>query len=340
MFNITFKLDDLNVYAQQLADEMGVPLENNYIKYREDLATGGSYFVDINEYIQIQVASYKAKKHLYFHKLPSSNNNIVISLQDFTFAPCPEHGSSCNEIIANNKSIGSIQCKSTKKEETIIIEPNVEINILVIHLKENWEHYILKDEAAKAKLYNYLVKDNANLRIEYLNAERNKIFKEILKGCTQNAVQSLFYHSKIFALLENFFVEIINAEEKDESLHVSSNDVAMIQLAEEYIIENVAKPFPSVEELAKIACMSRTKFINLFQKIYNISSYEYYQKKRLSKAYSLILDSEKSLTEIAQYIGYTGVQNFSTAFEKEFGLHPKTLKKSKEESKQKAFNLN
>jgi AraC-like DNA-binding protein len=323
MFSFKYQLDDLNKYAAQLAAALGSPIKDDYLSYPEHVARGGSMFVAINDFITIQVANYVAVDSMQFHRMPSAGNNLTITFQDFTFAKCPVHGYTCNEIIANNNSIGSIQCKSTTADEIVLIDPDLQINVLLIHFKESWEHHIFKDEQAKNKLSTYIAHSNANIRKEFLSAEQNQLFKQILKGPGNNAVGTLFYQSKVFALLESFFLEILNNDEKDQSFYASSNDVAMIQHAEAYIISHLSEPFVGVDELARMSCMSRTKFINLFQKIYNISSYDYYQKKRLSKAYNLLVEGDKSLQEIANFIGYSGVQNFSTAFEKEFGMAPK-----------------
>jgi len=288
MFHFKFQLKSLEEYATELSNAMGAEIENGLLPYPGHIAKGYSLFMHINDFISIQISRYIAADKIIFERIPSAGNNMTITVLDFTFAKCPVHGYDCNEIMANNNSIGSIQCKSTAIAETVIINEGVGINVLTIFFKENWENNILKDAAARETLKKYLIHENANLRKEFLSAEQNGFFKEIMEGCNRTALHLLFYQSRIFALLESFFEDILNEDERDQSLFASGNDVAMVQNAEAYLSSHLTEPFPGVDMLAKMCLMSRTKFINLFNKIYNISSYEYYQKKRLSKAYNML----------------------------------------------------
>lgn len=330
MFLFEYQLNCLEKYASQLSEKLAQPIVDGYLSYPESIAKGGSKFVNINDYITIQIAQYIATDEIKFIRQPTEKNHLTISFQDFTFVKCHEHNFSCNEIIANNNSMGSIQTKSTTIEEIVIIHPGVKINVLLIHFKENWENHVFRNGEVKAKLTSYFVQDNANIRKEFLTAEQHNLLKQIMLGSNASISELLFYQSKIFALLENFFTEILNNENnRDQSIYASIKDVEMVQLAEKYITQNLSKPFMGVDELAKMCYMSRTKFIVLFQKIYNISSYDYYQKNRLALAYNLILESNKTIQEIAENIGYSKVQNFNLAFEKEFGLLPRNMQKEK-----------
>ncbi|RYF84636.1 MAG: AraC family transcriptional regulator, partial [Chitinophagaceae bacterium] len=51
---------------------------------------------------------------------------------------------------------------------------------------------------------------------------------------------------------------------------------------------------------------------------------EYSQKRRLLIAYNF-MRSGNSVTDTARVIGYTGINNFTTAFKKEFGMLPSEL---------------
>jgi AraC-like DNA-binding protein len=327
-FNFKFNLADLITYSEDLAKEFGHRVENGYLAYPEQIAHGGSKFIVLNEYITAQIANYTSKTQINFEREAAENGNLTISFQDFTFEACTKHNCSCGEIIANNKSLGSVQIKSTAVKEVMLIEPGLKINVLLLHFKKNWENYVFNNPETKEKLSQYVDANAANVRKEFMTVEQNALFKKIMEGKQDSGSELLFYQAKVFALLDSFFSEILSdTDNKEDGIFASSKDVEMIQMAEKYILDNLSKPFVGVDELARLACMSRTKFINLFQKIYKISSFDYYQKHRLSFAYSLILEGNKSLHEVAENIGYANVQNFNNAFEKEFGLSPKIMLK-------------
>ena len=325
-FNIDFSYTDIFAYAMHLANSLQVPFEHNEIRYPEAIASGYSKFFKINEFISYQVVHYTARQRMLFNRYPTENNHITITFQNFTFAKCDKHHYDCNEIILNTKSLGSIQCKSTRLKEVVVIEPDLEVKIILVMLKENWVQHILHDSVSKDKFLCYLVNQNANLRKEFLSPEQNKIFTEIFNGSDFSLLQNLFYDGRILNLLESFLKEILTkVDTENPYLFASYEDIFMLQKAERYINDNLMKPFPGVESLSRICCMSRTKFINLFHKVYGLSSFRYSQKKRLAIAYDYIKSGKYSVNYTAQIIGYAVVSNFAVAFKKEFGIPPAEL---------------
>lgn len=325
-FNLSFQYEDLKAYAHSLADSLQVPFVNNQIIYPAHIAEGYSKFFQINDYMSYQVVHYKAKQKMVFNRYPTASNHIITTFQDFTFARCPVHDYNCNEIILNNNSLGSIQCKSTRSPEVVVIEPGLEVKVILVLMKENWAENILHDSVSKEKFLRYLINQDANLRKEFLSQEQSRLFKEVFEGKAFTLLQNLYYDGRILNLLESFLKDILTKEDAESPyLFASYEDIRMLQLAEQYINDHLMKPFPGVEVLSRISCMSRTKFINLFQKVYGISSFEYSQKKRLAIAYEYMKTGKHNVSDTAQIIGYIGVTNFTVAFKKEFGLLPSEL---------------
>jgi AraC-like DNA-binding protein len=325
-FRFAFQLHDLFEYSQQLAQKLGVEMENDTLVYPADIAQGGSRFFKINEFISFQLVHFKALQRMVFDRLPNSSNHITISIQDFTFAQCPVHKFNCNEILIDNSSLGSVQCKSTKINEIVVVEPGTEVKVIFVLLKENWIENVLRDTAAKEKFYAYLVNRHANIRKEFLTPDQLKLVHEIFNLTKDSPLQKMYYESRVMNLLEGFLTDVLTKEENDTPfLFGNTEDIKNIQVAEVYISANIDKPFAGVDVISKMACMSRTKFINLFQKVYGMSSFDYYQKKRLNLAFDAIKKKRHniSIADIAENIGYSSVSHFTAAFKKEFGILPK-----------------
>jgi len=186
---------------------------------------------------------------------------------------------------------------------------------------------VLQDSVSKDKFNRYLVNQHANLRKEFLSQEQHKLFTEVFTGRPFTLLENLYYDGRVLNLLECFLKEVLTKDDSESHFLVASHeDIRMLQKAATYIDDNLMDPFPGVEQLSRICCMSRTKFINLFQKVYNVSSFAYYQKKRLSIAYEFMKSGKHSVTDAARIIGYSGIHNFTTAFKKEFGLLPGELR--------------
>jgi AraC-like DNA-binding protein len=325
-FLFEYELNDLFEYSGALAAAFDTEVVNSGITYPPEIATGTSKFFRINDYISFQVVNYTAKEKMIFRRMPGKNSHVVISFHDFSFSKCTEHNFQCNDIILTNNKIGSIQCKNTRLAETVLIEPGLEARVVLVLLKENWLENVLKDNASKDKFYKYLVNQDANLRKEYLSAEQKRLFCEIMDGQPVSQLEHLYYESRVMNLLESFLSEVLQKEDTQDSyIFCSDEDIRMIQLAEKDITDNIMAPFAGVDKLSRLCCMSRTKFINLFHKVYGVSSFEYYQKKRLSIAYDMLKSGKHSVTDTASRLGYTGITNFTQAFKRDFGFLPSDL---------------
>jgi AraC-like DNA-binding protein len=323
-FSISYQINDLFEYSEQLAQAFGTTVQNGILHYPPEVAIGCSKFFKINEFISFQLAHFRSTTKMEFDRLPSFNNHITISIQDFTFAKCPKHKGLCSEILIDNNSIGSIQCKSTSIHETVLIAPDTEIKVIFVLLKQHWIENVLRDETAKEKFYKYLGDSKANLRKEFLTPDQLKLISEIFNHKNDSPLEKIYYESRVLNLLESFLTDVLTKDEADNQfLFANVEDIKEIQKAEVFITNNIDKPFAGVDYISRMCFMSRTKFINLFQKVYGLSSFDYYQKKRLNMAYEALKTGQHSVADIAGNIGYTNVSNFTIAFKKEFGLLPK-----------------
>ena len=78
----------------------------------------------------------------------------------------------------------------------------------------------------------------------------------------------------------------------------------------------------SLNRLAQFACMSVTKFKVTFKKLYGCTVTAYIQQKRLSHAECLLADSELTIGQIAQSVGYSTSSRLAELFRQNTGLTP------------------
>lgn len=88
------------------------------------------------------------------------------------------------------------------------------------------------------------------------------------------------------------------------------------------IHENAERPW-SVEELARIATMSRASFARNFQQTLGKTPMQYLSDWRMTLARDLLLTEELSLAQIAERVGYSSQYAFATAFRRHHGEPPK-----------------
>lgn len=78
----------------------------------------------------------------------------------------------------------------------------------------------------------------------------------------------------------------------------------------------------TIEGLAIEVGLNRTKLQYGFKQLFGVSIYDFQLQKRMEKAKSLLLKTQKSIKEIARLTGYKSTSSFSQAFKKETGVSP------------------
>lgn len=89
----------------------------------------------------------------------------------------------------------------------------------------------------------------------------------------------------------------------------------------EYIHQNYASPI-SLEELAKVAIVSKSTLIQAFKLAYDTTPIKYINRIRLEKAKSLLLNTDSSISEISEMVGFQSLHYFSRCFKNHENLSP------------------
>jgi AraC-like DNA-binding protein len=84
-----------------------------------------------------------------------------------------------------------------------------------------------------------------------------------------------------------------------------------------------------VDELAKIANMSRASFMRTFRAVLGVSPIDYLIGLRVNRAKELLVLTSGSITEIAFEVGFTDSNYFSRQFKKVTSLTPRQYRKNR-----------
>jgi len=83
----------------------------------------------------------------------------------------------------------------------------------------------------------------------------------------------------------------------------------------------------TIEELAQITGMNRTKLCYGFKQLYGSSIHQYTIQLRILSAKNYLLEGELQVKVVAQECGYKTLQHFVTAFKKNTGDTPREFQK-------------
>ena len=84
-----------------------------------------------------------------------------------------------------------------------------------------------------------------------------------------------------------------------------------------------------LSRLSEITGYSYNYMSNIFKKNTSTTLLEYFHAKRMKTAKLLLAENKRSVSQIAELLGYSSIYTFSRAFKKQYGISPSDYKKQK-----------
>lgn len=144
----------------------------------------------------------------------------------------------------------------------------------------------------------------------------SKLLFEIENYRGEGVAASLFYEAKVTEA-----VALVVDNQKKQTAKISKEDIAGLRDVISYIADHYTYDIP-LERLASIACMSASKLKTCFKRHTGCTVTEYIQGRRMSQAEHLLIDTDFTMGQIAQMIGYSTSSRFAELFKKNTGILP------------------
>jgi AraC-like DNA-binding protein len=131
-------------------------------------------------------------------------------------------------------------------------------------------------------------------------------------------------------LLVSTITTILQGAFSDMTGHVAAPripDSAVIQDVQDYILNNLEEPLPTVKELSKMFGTNEFKIKDGFRNFFHTSVYQFYNEARLKKAHLMIQQTDQPLKVIALMSGFNDYTNFYKSFKKRFNYSPSDVKR-------------
>jgi AraC-type DNA-binding domain-containing proteins len=155
--------------------------------------------------------------------------------------------------------------------------------------------------------------------------EQDQFIREFIHNLElEYKMKEMAYEEIIDAQLSAFFITLARAYHLQDSYHINpylANMKEEFRLLRSQILTNYQKPW-TLEEMAKISKMSRSRFCVLYKEFFGISPKEDLLMERFNMAKHLLLTTQLSIQEISVKVGYTNYYHFNKQFKKTFSLPP------------------
>ena len=170
------------------------------------------------------------------------------------------------------------------------------------------------------------------LRSEYylgLNTppEIANIFLQLFNCRLPMKSRTLFYESKVMEVFSLIISNEVIKHERCDVVALSPYELQKIKDIPQMLLE---QPFelPNLLSLAEKLVINPKKLTKGFKRVYGDTIFSYHRKLSLSRAASMLLNTDNTINEIAYDSGYSNPSNFCTAFKKQYGVTPLKYRES------------
>jgi AraC-like DNA-binding protein len=144
-------------------------------------------------------------------------------------------------------------------------------------------------------------------------------FLQIVNCNYPNKVKKLFFESKFLEIVSRMIAYDLLGQEENSWL--GAFETAQIKNIPELLMEHLDSP-PSIPELARKLSLNATTMKRGFKKIFGEPIYAHHRNMCLERAAMMLLNTNKSIIEIALEVGYSNSGSFGYAFKQRYGVSP------------------
>ncbi|MBP8988670.1 MAG: helix-turn-helix domain-containing protein [Clostridia bacterium] len=141
-------------------------------------------------------------------------------------------------------------------------------------------------------------------------------------------INAFFYCLLVRIIRENLYHHN-STHESQNRYNLSVPDLYLdvdIKAVLQYIYDHYTRPI-SLDQLARIAAVNKTKLINVFKDIIGTTPIQYINQLRLRKARELLINTDINIGEIARLSGFQNIHYFSRYFQSKENCSPRDFRK-------------
>ena len=204
-------------------------------------------------------------------------------------------------------------------EEHCITEVSEEMDLLNLQ----FEPYILwenPDAIELMQLFNSRNESFKNIFSDRDGVVRNMLLKIEEEMCNQHPCYSVVAKYQLFFALSTI-IRNHSGINYEKSIKATENFTQSIRASIDYIQHNLERRL-TLEDIARVSCLSPTYFSYVFKKLNGISLWKYINIKRVERAIEILKTESVSKLEIAERCGFSSSSNFYKTFASVTGKTP------------------
>lgn len=142
-------------------------------------------------------------------------------------------------------------------------------------------------------------------------------------------IKDLLARGKGLMLVSKVLALLAEPEAPDRyDVRFLEEDLNRVRQARQLLLEQMEDP-PSVPDLARQVGLNELKLKAGFRRLWGTTVYGLLRKERLEEARRFLLAGQGNVGEAAFRVGYTNTSHFASAFQREFGVAPGAILRSR-----------
>ncbi|MBD0402351.1 AraC family transcriptional regulator [Flammeovirga sp. EKP202] len=181
------------------------------------------------------------------------------------------------------------------------------------------------DEGGDSKLRDLLNEEGDWFHYFTLSPKIEGYVNELVKASHNKTKRKYSFLSRALDILGAFKEKMEKGQTTKSNIKIHPDDFSSMVLLKDKILSDFTTP-PNLNTLSFELGMSISKLNRNFKAVYQQPILQYFNQHRTEETYRQVKYSDKSLTEIADDLGYSHVGHLSRTFKKQFGYAPSSIR--------------
>jgi len=324
LIEVNYNNNDYSSLAQMLVRSYGLQVDGSIIRLPKNIGEGFAIAYNLPDDLSVIISDTLLYDDLVFHRQATASQHYFILQFNESFTKGDEHVSSeSNEHNVYNIRKNAVLLTSSLMDAKFFIPKGIRIRSVRIILGSDILNNYIGRETADKFLSNYFSMLLKNRNPELIGTDYRVLMDELIKEKIDHPLRIKFIYNRVMMMIEKLVTGFISKlENNNQFVKLKDDEINRLIKVESLLVKDYSGTPPTIAALSKIAAMSPTKLKRDFKAMYGLPIYEYYQKNRMIRARSLLLEGRYAIKEVGIMVGYSNLGHFAGSFRKEFGLLP------------------
>lgn len=218
-----------------------------------------------------------------------------------------------------NISPNTLRCYEPSEKYKAIYHPRVPLRCITVQFDVDFIDQYLQEISGDLEIsFSDFFRKKGKFYLPKVSQSMQSLYEYILsKKASRITVEAKIY--EIISYLATYLKE--NRLDGEISQAINETDLQALEELTYYMDEHYNFNI-TLQTLSIIACMSESKMKKLFKMVYNMSITEYIQRKRISVAEHMLIQTDLTIAEISRIVGYSNPSRLIELFKRYYGFTP------------------